>query len=140
MGKISTINRISREDIPDAPDWILQILQPLNQFISETNIALTKNVDFVENIPAIKFPFSVATGDTYPTSFPSFTIKNTLRTKPVGVLLLSLSEVDATVLTNVTANTVRWSYKNSKEGSFVSIDWITGLVASKKYSGVLLII
>ncbi len=48
--KIESINKIWKKDIPEAPDWILKVLEPLNQFMDSASIALRGKLSFGDNV------------------------------------------------------------------------------------------
>lgn len=48
--KLGNIKRISREEIPDAPDWLDGLLTPLNQSIEQLTQAVSGQLSYSDNI------------------------------------------------------------------------------------------
>src|SRR4030095_16438419 len=77
--KLQNIKRLTREEVPEAPDWIEKVLTPFNQFMEQVTVALQGRLKFGDNLAGtIKtFGFSDNT---------ELLIKNPLPQKPVGVI------------------------------------------------------
>lgn len=48
--KIESINKIWKKDIPEAPDWLNKVLDPLNQFMDSVSSALRGRLTFGDNL------------------------------------------------------------------------------------------
>ena len=123
--KISVPRRILREDLKDAPDWIVGLITPLNSFIDTYFLLANKNIDEA-NLASQIIELEVVTPSTYPTMDPvKFTSQ--LRTQPQGLCILQAYEKR----TGVPVATMNPAW--TANGRMVSISQITGLSASKTY-------
>lgn len=48
--KIESTNKIYRKDIPEAPNWIDKLLDPLNRFMDSCTTALRGKLTFYDNV------------------------------------------------------------------------------------------
>lgn len=140
MAKLPQINRIRREDIPDAEDWIEKLLTPLNQFMEGVYQALNRGIAFNDNLEAnlVDVVFTTDAAYATPTDFgSSVTFANPLKKRPVGVVIVSLVPYDNINLSIFAATSVSW--RINYEGQ-IEIGYITGLAASTKYRAKLMVL
>lgn len=140
MSKLPTIKALTREDLKDAPDWIIGLIDPLNSFMRSTYAALDRDITFTENIASALKEISFTTRSDYLTATPldsGFDIQqiyNPLRVKPTAVHLGKI--VDLTgykVITNPVF--IYWEFLDG----YIKIKYVTGLAPSNKYQLNLLI-
>lgn len=55
--RIESVNKISRQDIPEAPAWIDKVLSPLNQFMDSVSTAMRGKVTFYDNLYCVTKEF-----------------------------------------------------------------------------------
>lgn len=135
--KLPQVQRILREDIPEAPSWIAKLLSPLNIFIDALYSGLNKNITHDENIDCQFRDLGFTTLSTY-TSYDwdviSFT--RTTKNKAKGVILLDI-RVDSDYFSPITsATSLSWQEVNGK----IQIEYIAGLANSTTYTGKVLVI
>lgn len=88
--KLSSIRRIAREDLVDAPDWVDSLLQPLNSAIEQLTQAVSGQLELANNmfveIVTQKFTHDV-----------ELVIKNPFsgnNVRPIGILPLATEGTD----------------------------------------------
>lgn len=131
--RLPLISKFRREDFPDAPSWIDRMFFILNQFMDSIYAGLKNNITFQDNIACQIKPLTFSVGSTG--VLPKLQFAYTLNSKPIGVLLLQLTNTTTNALIN-TPISIQWS---QGKGS-VSIDKITGIEANNSYSVTLLVI
>lgn len=52
MAKLPSSKRIQRHDVQEAPNWIVKLLHPINNFFQAIYIALANNLTFQDNFKA----------------------------------------------------------------------------------------
>jgi len=139
MAKIPAVKSIRIEDIsPEAPQWINNLLSPLNSFMENIYSALIKNITFQDNIACMIKDLEFRTLSTYSSSqgFDSININNTLKTTAQGLFIMQLYNASDpySIITNAT--TPFWLDDNG----IIKIQYITGLADSTNYKGKVLII
>lgn len=126
--KLPTIKRILREDLREAPNWVVGLIDPLNTFMEMVYQALNKNITLTENVASFVQELVYTTPSTYPTvDNKSFT--NELKTRPFGVQLLQAYERQ-TYLPPPGPVYVPWTLNSLNQ---IVVHPITGLEASKTY-------
>lgn len=71
--KLPVLTQLDRQDFPDAPDWIVNLLYPLQLFMTSVQSALTNKLTLQDNLSCVVQQFSIVAGasDTNNTfSFP----------------------------------------------------------------------
>lgn len=127
------IQRLSREDFKDAPNWINRLLGWLNEFIEYVTTAMSKNVTFDENIQSQIKTFSVVAGAAADNTLSFMSI---LRVTPRGVLLMRAVDQVGNYTPVGAAVGIDWRY----EGGSVFITSISGLTAGHTYEITVLVI
>ena len=138
MGTLPSQKRILREDLKEAPKWIIKLITPLNSFMETVYSTLNRNVTFNENIACQIQDVEFTISNNYPTTFTTngtLSFSKSIRTKGIGVIILQVvDKTSGLVITNgVTAD---WTELNGK----IIIRHISGLAQDKKYSVRLLVI
>lgn len=129
MAKLPEIKRISREDLPESPDWVNNLLSPVNSFMDTVYRSLNKSLTFQDNIQGairdLEFRTSATytSGDFTPVAFSY----GSGSVRPAGVLLLQIRAGSGQVIKQ--AVTLQWSENNGT----VSIDYVSGLADSSQY-------
>lgn len=138
--KLPIFRRINREDLKAAPDWIGNLLYPLNNVFESVYNTLNRNITFSDNFLSFQKVIEFTTASDYclnGTWEPIvFAIPDYFRVKITGVLILSLRPTDPTALTCSDATSLTWAENNRT----VVIDWVAGLCDSTKYSLSMLVI
>jgi len=129
-----------REDLKDAPDWIVNLLTPLNSFMSSVYYALDNDLTFTENIASSVKTISFTTRSDYSSASPvsdgfdTQNVFNPLKSKPVSVQIVKITDLtNYNIITN--AVTLYWEYLDG----YIKIKYCTGLADSTKYELNLLI-
>jgi hypothetical protein len=128
--RLPNIQKILRQDVAEAPDWVLKIIGPINGFFEEIYVGLNRNITLRENIACNIVDVQFDTSASYPSVFTSITIPSKLRTVAEGVLILKISEKAENLTLITTATSLQWS---AVEGG-VRIDLVAGLAVSKTYN------
>jgi len=128
--RLPNIQKILRQDVSEAPDWILKIIAPINSFFEEIYAGLNRNITFSENIACTITEVQITTSSTYPTSFPAVTLSSKLKTIVSGVMLLKLTLKADNITLIKTASTIEWTPVEAG----ARIDFVSGLAASKTYT------
>jgi len=132
VARLPTIRRLLRENIPEAPDWIDKLLNPLNKFFEETFAALDKNITFEENIRAQLKSITFTTGAAYDgtaANFEMLVFSSTLPTKVQGVIIMQI-KADTDNYTPIEGDVcLDWQEINKE----VQVGLIRGLSTSTKY-------
>lgn len=142
MAKLPNQKRILREDIQEAPNWIVRLLTPLNSFMETVYYALNKDITFTENIACQIKTVDFSTPSNYTSASPKtdgfvpLQFTHTLRNKPQGVMIMQLVEEENTGTVITSAVSLDWYEINGT----VYISYITGLKDSTEYSIKLLVI
>jgi len=124
--KLPGQKRILREDLKDAPEWAMKIVDPLNTFMQTVYQALSKNIS-EDNTLSQVYELTYKTPAAYPTMDPvEFT--SLLKVKAQGVQIMQLYEKD----TYVPASGPCYAPWTEEAGK-IRIYPITGLVANKTY-------
>lgn len=128
--RLPTAKKVLKEDLKDAPDWVNNLIQPINAFMENVYQCLNKNVTLQDNIGSFIYTFTYKTAATYPSPTDQEPVEflNQLKTKPIGVVLLQAYE--KTTYTAAEGPVyVPWIENN---GSIV-LGIITGLEPEKSY-------
>lgn len=128
--RLPNIQKILRQDVAEAPDWVLKIIGPINGFFEEIYVGLNRNITLRENVACYIVDVQFDTSSTYPSAFTSITIPSKLRTVAEGVIILKISEKAENLTLITTATSLQWS---AVEGG-VRIDLVAGLAVSKTYN------
>jgi len=137
---LPVFRRFSVQDIPNAPDWVTNITQPLNLFCETTVSALNKNLTVGENVQGQKYTVSFATDAGYTTgSFPTIGFQYTGGGQPNCCIVGQIVRNDGQpILTAVSVS--NWSLNINVAPAQVIVNYIAGLENSTKYTMTLLVI
>lgn len=124
--KLPIQKKILREDLPGAPDWVIQLIGPINNFMETIYQALNKNIDETNLLSLVK-DVTVVIPSTYPTSMTTIKFQNTLKVRATGCVILQVLD-KATYLPVATSNPA-WVDNNGT----IEISHIDGLTAGKTY-------
>jgi hypothetical protein len=135
--KLPQLQRILREDIPEAPSWIAKLLGPLNSFIDSLYNGLNKNITHDENIDCQLRDLAFTTSSTYTSGdWSTISFKRSTKQKAKGVILLDI-RIDQDYFSPITsATSLSWQEVNGN----IQIEYIAGLANSTTYTGKVLII
>jgi len=77
--KFSSINKLSKEDFADSPEWFTRFLDTFNIFLDETLLALRGQFSLLENalVQVIEFPFTHNVASSF---------QNKIKGKPKGII------------------------------------------------------
>jgi hypothetical protein len=132
MAVLPNQKRISREDLKEAPSWIEKMLYPVNSFFESVYSALNKDLTFADNIVSqIKeIQFTTASDYVLNDTFEVLNFTHTLKNKPIGCIVLQIYQRTDDYQTITTPVTIDWIEING----VISINFVTGLDDSKKYT------
>jgi hypothetical protein len=134
MSTLPPINRISKEDLKDAPAWIDRLLYPLNLFFDSVYRGLNHSLTFQENIDSQQISFSLTAGAAALNNTAKFTVD--MKNKPTGLLLKSATLVAGNYTPIGQPVFVEWYY----ESGFINVTAISGLTVGKVYNFTILLI
>lgn len=126
--RLPTAKKVLKEDLKDAPDWVNNLIQPINAFMENVYACLNKNVTLQDNIGSFIYTFTYKTPATYPASVDPVEFLNQLKTKPIGVVVLQVYDKSNYVAAEGPVY-IPWIENN---GSIV-LGTITGLEPDKSY-------
>jgi hypothetical protein len=127
MAKLPLIRRILREDLPEAPEWILPLLDSINQFFDSVYYALNRNLTLVENVDTQYKTFRVFAG-TNPED-NTFNFALTMHRVPVGLTVEKVTQIASTYVPITSPVFCSWRV----ESTTIVIDAVTGLTAGQSY-------
>ena len=129
MSKINAIKRLVLQDFPkDVQDWLIKLIQPINQFVEQATSALSNGLTFGDNFKGKKYDLTITANQTYPIK-----LAYTLNQRPISVQVAYCREDAATPSTPTAAYSVWWIY--DEDGLQVTM---IGLDTSKRYKVVLI--
>jgi hypothetical protein len=134
MATLPPINRISREDLKDAPAWTDRLLYPINLFFDSVYRGLNKSLTFAENVDSQELTFTLIAGATPQDNTNKFLV--TMKSKPTGLLTKSVTLQAGNYTPIGAAVFVEWYYDSGS----VFITSITGLTNGSTYYFSLLLI
>lgn len=123
--RIPVQTKILREDLKDAPDWVMGIIGPINQFMETITLALNKNIDGV-NLAEQIHEVDVRVPSSYPTMDPIL-FRSTLKTRAIGMQVMQCYE--KSTFTPISVGNPAWK---DTDGN-ISITSVPGLTAGKTY-------
>ena len=137
MASLPSIKSIRVEDIgANTPEWLPNLLGPLTIFMEAIYSALNKQLTFQENIACNLRQLAVNTSSGYtggaftPIVFPT----NLNGRKPIGCLILQITESTGAVITNAVSPS--WLDLSGQ----IQINYISGLANSKQYNVTFLVV
>jgi hypothetical protein len=126
--KFGAVKKIDINDMPsEQRSWIGKLLEPLNQFMTQTSTALTNGLVLADNNRMVKINATIAANQVYPMEYNL----KALKSAPSMVLIGALRTTDGTSISN--AFSVTWSYNDG-----ILSYTLLGLSASSKYEITLL--
>ena len=117
--KIQQTYKIRREDVPEAPEWLNKIIDPINSFFEDINKLVNKNISNSDNINCEIKEFTLSTTD-FPYDFNTKLI-------PQLVTIGFIEQVADYHVALSAAITLDWTYQNG----VITIENIIGLTAGK---------
>lgn len=125
MAKLPRTKKLIQEDFPSERSWIGKLLQPLNQFLESTNLALDKGLTITDNLDQQTVQVTVTGNEEV-----SFPIKT--RSKPLGVVVSRVELIEGSDAPTAAVQPVSWEVDSTN--NIVTIDsWHGGLNASSRY-------
>lgn len=123
--KLPIQKKILREDLKDAPEWVQDLIGPLNNFMETIYQMANKNIDETNLQSQVK-EVTVVIPSTYPT-MDTIKFQSTLKVRATGCTILQCYE--KSTFTPVATGNPAWRDNNG----VIEISSITGLTASKTY-------
>jgi len=134
---LPVIKRLTRADIPDAPQWIESLLYPLNLFMSAVYSLLDRRLTFTENFRARVYETRIATSATYTSGdFLLFTFPHNFATRATGVLVLQVNETADSDVVLTGSHSVNWTERDGD----IRVKYVSGLANSTQYNLRLLVV
>lgn len=135
---LPVFRRFSIQDIPDAPDWIERITNPLNLFCETTVNCFTQNLIIGQNVQGQKYTTTFTTpGDYITGGFNVFNFAYTGGGQPNCLLIGNISRTDGVKIIKPVSIT-DWSLNINVTPYRATIGYIAGLEANTKYNVTLL--
>lgn len=132
--KLPIYKRINREDLKDAPDWIGNLLYPLNQVFETVYNTLNRNLTFTDNVLSFQKTIQFTTKSDYVSMSSwdviSIAIPDSFKVRVSGVITLNFAPIDTTLVKNITGFYLNWVENNRT----VQIPWIGGLDDDTEYT------
>lgn len=116
---LPSFKRIQREDVADAPSWILRMIVPINNFFQNVYSILTKNVTFEDNIRSESYDLVINGSDS-----TAEIVLNGVVNQVNGVLLTQITPAP------LAGATITWQ----QVGNELQILNITGLDPAEQYN------
>lgn len=123
--KLPIQKKILREDLKDAPDWIIGVIGPVNNFMETIYQAMNKNIDEI-NLQSMIKEVTVVVPAGYPV-MDVIKFQSTLKIRASGCIILQCLEKSN--YSPVATGNPAWIDNNG----VIEISGITGLTASKTY-------
>jgi len=138
MAVLPATKRITRADLgEDIPEWVDNLLSPLNAFIEQIYTAFNKNISIPENIASQIIQLEINTNASYSSGiFPSTSFKRNLSKKANVVLIGQVKDLSNNEFKFVAGGYPSWEDNNGT----INIYYIPGLSDLKKYKVTLLIL
>lgn len=133
MASLPTINRISREDLKEAPAWIDRLIYPLNLFFDSVYNAL-RNLTFVDNITSMKKSFSIKAGASATDNILTFPISMKKSAEMLFIGYVAVAESNYSPIGQPVF--IEWIF----DGENIQITSISGLTSGKTYNFRILVI
>lgn len=134
--RLPNVQKILRQDVSEAPDWIVKVIDPFNQFFQDLYIGLSKDITFSENIASRIASVTFETSSSYPSEFTPIILPHLLRTVPEGVMIMRIFEVASNYTPITNAVSLDWEPASQN----IRINHVAGLEAQKRYTIKVLII
>lgn len=125
MAKVSVPPQLNRQDFPDAPDWISNLLYPVQLFFTSVIAALKNNLTLQDNISCVINTFILTAGATDTDN--TYQFKCALGRVPV-TMNYSCVRTDGSY--DVLYPQISWHYT----GNNIVINGIQGLTPTVKYT------
>jgi hypothetical protein len=131
---LPVFRRFSIQDVPDAPNWIEQIITPLNLFCETTVNSLNKNLTVGENVQGAVYSTTFTTLTDYTTgTFTPIIFSYNGGGQPKSVIIGNLNRVDGELILTPFALT-SWNLNINTSPFKVNIVYIAGLLPAVKYN------
>jgi hypothetical protein len=135
MASLPPIKRISKEDLPEAPEWIDKVIYPINLFFDSVYRALNGRLTSPENIVGqvkeMRFQVIPTYDGTDTDKWDIQKFQSTLGGLAKSLQLMQITEVADNGNFVPIANDIFIDWED--ENRIIKIHYITGLTASKKY-------
>lgn len=123
--KLPPTRRITREQIPDAPDYVDTIIGPLNQFMENTYLAMNNQLVIGENVAGEIKEQTVRTDGTG--AIVAFTFVSSLKVQPRGLIILQAISSTGDYVSTTNPGWVG-------NGNVLTVSAIGGLSANSTYT------
>jgi hypothetical protein len=122
--KITSNTQLSREDFPEAPNWISKLLYPLQLFITEVRTALINQLSFQDNFSCVIKQLPIRAGTLATDNIVTFPYS--LGRQPIE---MTIHVVRQDGVYEVVYPQVSWNYVNNN----IVVNGISGLTTGKIY-------
>lgn len=131
MAKLPSQRRISREDLTDAPSWIVRLLNPLNSFMEAVYSALNGRITFVENVRSQFYQTDFTTASDYELNgtFEAIQFAKSFSAQASGVLIAHIYKKGALSEPLIGSFSLNWF----EDSGNIKIKYISGLSDSTSY-------
>lgn len=132
---LPVFRRLNQQDIPTAPNWLAYIFNNLNLFGEQVVNTLNKNLVIGENVQGQKFSVTFTTSPTYVMGdFTPLVLSYTGGGTPTCLVLGHTLKADNTPVGNFSVSVADWSLNINKKPATITINYISGLANSTKYT------
>lgn len=131
--KLPIFKRIVREDIKDAPDWVANLIYPINQVFETVYNTLNRGVTFQDNFLGFQKTFQFQTKPTYTSGdwdVIRLAIPDFFKVRISGAWIVKGGPVNTSQIKNISGLYLSWSQGNGT----IDIDWLGGLEDDTQYS------
>jgi len=143
---IPEFRRILKEDLTAAPDWIDGMITPINLFFEQVYNAMNKKLSINDNVNGMVYSGQFSTPSTYSDganiNFNKFSFNYTGSFNPRSILIGNINLNSSYATTQIKPVFVDWTLSTTALSStpIITINYITGLIASSSYNITLLCI
>jgi hypothetical protein len=107
MAKFGAVKKIDINDMPsEQRSWVGKLLEPLNQFMTQTSTALTNGLVLADNSRMVKISANIAASQVYPMEYNLKALKE----RPSMVLIGALRTTNGATISD--AFSVTWAYND----------------------------
>lgn len=137
---LPVFRRFNQQDIPTAPNWLGYVFNSLNVFAEQVVNTLNKNLVIGENVQGQKYSVTFITLPTYGAGdFTPITLQYKGGGQPTCLLLGQLLNADNTPA-GVVSNITNWTLNLNRNPYIITVNYISGLTPSTKYTANLVVL
>lgn len=136
MARPPVFRRFAVGDFPSAPNWLINLFDPLNVFCEQTVANMNKNLAIGENVQGMKYSTTFTTSAT---GAVNIVFNYTGNNIPTCCLIGKIERTDNTAISGSPVLT-SWSYSANKVPGQITISNINGIDPSTRYEATFLVL